>query len=193
LSAREYYEQCDFLRETVMQSYDRLASRYDYIIVEGAGSITELNLKQYDLVNLDLALRIKAPCILVADIDRGGVFASVTGTFQLLEPQEFELVRTFLINRFRGDVGLFIDGVGMLEEGTGRRCLGIFPNTPGIHLDPEDSVSLEDHAPRFSSTSDVASRVAIVRLPHISNFTDFRLLPDARYISHPVHERFDVI
>ena len=193
LSAHEYYEQCDFLREAVMQSYDRLASKHDYIIVEGAGSITELNLRQYDLVNLDLAVRIKAPCILVADIDRGGVFASVTGTFQLLEPEESALVRTFLINRFRGDVGLFSSGVGMLEERTGRRCLGIFPYAPGIHLDPEDSVSLDDPARPFSPASDVAPRVAIIRLPHISNFTDFRLLPDARYIYQPLHERFDVI
>jgi adenosylcobyric acid synthase len=192
LSAREYYEQFDFLREAVTESYERLASHHDYIVVEGAGSITELNLKHCDLVNLGLAMRIKAPCILVADIDRGGVFASVSGTFQLLEAQESVLVRTFLINRFRGDVTLFRDGVGILEERTGRRCLGVFPYAAGIHLDPEDSVSLDDH-PRLSGMSDIAPRVAIVRLPHISNFTDFRLLPDALYISEPNRERFDVI
>ena len=192
LSAREYYEQFDFLREAVTESYERLASHHDYIVVEGAGSITELNLKHCDLVNLGLAMRIKAPCILVADIDRGGVFASVSGTFQLLEPEESVLVRTFLINRFRGDVTLFRDGVGILEERTGRRCLGVFPYAADIHLDPEDSVSLDDHS-RLSIMSDVAPRVAIVRLPHISNFTDFRLLPDARYISQPTRERFDVI
>jgi adenosylcobyric acid synthase len=138
-------------------------------------------------------MRIKAPCILVADIDRGGVFASVSGTFQLLEPEESVLVRTFLINRFRGDVTLFRDGVGMLEERTGRRCLGVFPYEAGIHLDPEDSVSLDDRASPTASASDVAPRVAIIRLPHISNFTDFRLLPDARYVSQPIQERFDVI
>jgi adenosylcobyric acid synthase len=192
LSAREYYEKFDFLREAVMQSYERLASNHDYIVVEGAGSITELNLKHCDLVNLGLAVRIKAPCILVADIDRGGVFASVTGTFQLLDPEESVLVRTFLINRFRGDVTLFRDGVGMLEERTGRRCLGVFPYAADIHLDPEDSVSLDDHKPQIANTSN-AARVAIVRLPHISNFTDFRLLPDAHYISQPIQERFDVI
>ncbi|HET9131731.1 MAG TPA: cobyric acid synthase, partial [Terriglobia bacterium] len=104
LSAQEYYGQLDYLREVVERSYERLASNYDYIVVEGAGSITELNLKKYDLVNLGFAVRIQAPCILVADIDRGGVFASVTGTFQLLEPEEALLVRTFLVNRFRGDV-----------------------------------------------------------------------------------------
>ena len=193
LSAREYYEQFDFLREAVMQSYERLASSHDYIVVEGAGSITELNLKKYDLVNLGLAVRIKAPCILVADIDRGGVFASVAGTFQLLEPDESVLVRTFLVNRFRGDITLFSEGVRMLEERTGRRCLGVFPYACDIHLDAEDSLSLDDHEPQPASTQDAALRVAIVRLPHISNFTDFRLLPDARYISQPVHERFDVV
>jgi adenosylcobyric acid synthase len=193
LTAREYYEQFDFLREAVMQSYERLASNHDYIVVEGAGSITELNLKHCDLVNLGLAVHIKAPCILVADIDRGGVFASVTGTFQLLEPEESVLVRTFLINRFRGDVTLFRDGVRMLEGRTGRRCLGVFPYTADIHLDPEDSVSLDDHKPESASTSNAARQVAIIRLPHISNFTDFRLLPDARYVSQPIHERFDLI
>jgi adenosylcobyric acid synthase len=193
LSAREYYEQFDFLHDVVLESYERLASNYDYIIVEGAGSITELNLKHCDLVNLGLAVRIKAPCILVADIDRGGVFASVTGTFQLLEPVESVLVRTFLINRFRGDVTLFRDGVSMLEEKTGRRCLGVFPHAAGIHLDPEDSITLDDQELRLAKSPNVAPRVAIVRLPHISNFTDFRLLPNARYVSQPIQQCFDTI
>ncbi len=193
MTAREYYENFDFLCNTVMQSYERLASNYDYIVIEGAGSITELNLKHCDLVNLGLAVRIKAPCILVADIDRGGVFASVTGTFQLLEPEEAVLVRTFLINRFRGDVTLFRDGVEMLEERTARRCLGVFPFVPDIHLDAEDSVSLDDRDSRNANSKDASQQIAIVRLPHISNFTDFRLLPEARYISQPVREKFDVI
>src|SRR4051812_31386509 len=193
LSAREYYEHFDFLRDVVSESYERLASNYDYIIVEGAGSITELNLKHCDVVNLGLAVRIKAPCILVADIDRGGVFASVIGTFQLLEPVESALVRTFLINRFRGDITLFRDGVSMLEEKTGRPCLGVFPHAAGIHLDPEDSVSLDDHEPQLANTSNVRAREAIIRLPHISNYTDFRLLPNARYVSQPVPDHFDTI
>jgi adenosylcobyric acid synthase len=193
LTAREYYDQFDFLCEAVKQSYDRLASNYDYVVVEGAGSITELNLKRYDLVNLGLAMRIQAPCILVADIDRGGVFASVTGTFHLLEPVESVLVRTFLINRFRGDVTLFNEGMTMLESRTGRRCLGVFPYAENIHLDPEDSLSLDDQVPATANTTDVGHRVAIIRLPHISNFTDFRLLPGAHYVSQPNDERFDVI
>ena len=193
LTAREYYENFNFLRERVAQSYERLASNYDYIVLEGAGSITELNLKYCDLVNLGLALRIQAPCILVADIDRGGVFASIVGTFQLLEPDELALVRTFLVNRFRGDVTLFEDGVRILEEKIGRRCLGVFPYAPDIHLDPEDSVSLDDRMSQSANPADASQRVAIVRLPHISNFTDFRLLPDARYVTQPENEHFDVI
>ena len=193
LSAREYYEHFEFLRDNVAQAYERLASNYDYVVVEGAGSITELNLRHCDLVNLGLAARIHAPSILVADIDRGGVFASVVGTFQLLEPEESNLVRTFMVNRFRGDVSLFRDGVGILEAKTGRRCLGVFPYAPDIRLDPEDSVSLDERPSPIENAGDTFQRIAIVRLPHISNFTDFRLLPDARYINQPVNERFDVI
>src|SRR5882724_1111988 len=139
-TAGEYYNDFDFLLKNVLESYARLASEYEYIVIEGAGSVTELNLKYCDLVNLGLAARLNAPGILVADIDRGGVFASVVGTFHLLEPEERRLVRTFLVNRFRGDLALFRSGVRILEEKTGRRCLGVFPYVNDIHLDPEDSV-----------------------------------------------------
>jgi adenosylcobyric acid synthase len=193
LTAREYYEHFEFLRDIVSQAYERLASNCDYVVVEGAGSITELNLRHCDLVNLGFAVRIQAPCILVADIDRGGVFASVAGTFQLLEQEESSLVRTFLVNRFRGDVSLFRDGVGILEAKTGRRCLGVFPYAPDIRLDPEDSLSLDERPAPVQNPDGTSQRVAIIRLPHISNFTDFRLLTEARYITEPVSERFEVI
>jgi len=186
LKAAEYYEHFDFLLEHVLLAYRRLAAEYEYVVIEGAGSITELNLKHRDLVNLGLAARVQAPAILVADIDRGGVFASVVGTFHLLEPDESALVRTFLVNRFRGDMNLFKDGVRLLEEKTGARCLGVFPFAEDIYLDPEDSVSLERHR-------DTGSRVAVIRFPHISNFTDFRLLPNATYLSRPVPNQFDAI
>jgi adenosylcobyric acid synthase len=186
LRAAEYYEHFPALLEHVLAAYARLAADYEYIVIEGAGSITELNLKHRDLVNMGLAERVKAPAILVADIDRGGVFASVIGTFHLLNPTESSLVRSFLVNRFRGDLRLFDDGVRILEEKTGRPCLGVFPFARDIEIDPEDSVSLED---RKATTG----RVAIIRLPHISNFTDFRLLPDAVYVSQPVDQRFDTI
>jgi adenosylcobyric acid synthase len=186
LKAAEYYEHFDYLFERVLESYHRLAQAYDYIVIEGAGSLTELNLKHRDLVNLGLATRLQAPGILVADIDRGGVFASVVGTFHLLEPPEARLVRSFLINRFRGDGNLFKDGVRILEEKTGRPCLGVFPFADDIYLDSEDSVALEgEHG--------TASRIGIIRLPHISNFTDFRLLPNAKYLSRPPSEPFDTI
>src|SRR5678815_4121325 len=96
LSARDYYKNFDFLLANVLDAYDRLKANYDFVIVEGAGSITELNLRQYDLVNLGLAIRLQAPCILVADIDRGGIFSSVVGTFHLLDAREAPLVRSFL-------------------------------------------------------------------------------------------------
>jgi adenosylcobyric acid synthase len=147
-------------------------------------------------VNLGLATRLQAPCILVADIDRGGVFAAVTGTFQLLDRAEAPLVRSFLVNRFRGDSSLFSDGVPILEEKAGRPCLGVFPFLPGIHLDPEDSLSLEDRLQPICTTTHelrAESRVAVIRFPHISNFTDFQLLPNAVYVARPVNVRFDTI
>jgi len=185
LSATEYYNHFDFLLEQVLQSYRRLAAEYEYIIVEGAGSVTELNLKTRDLVNLGLAARVNAPALLVADIDRGGVFASIVGTVHLLEAGESRLLRSFLINRFRGDPALFKDGVRILEEKTGRPCLGVFPFREDIYLDAEDSVGVPNNA--------TGSRIAIIRLPHISNFTDFRLIPDATYISRPTTAPFDTI
>src|SRR6266850_1717324 len=187
LRAAEYYDHFDFLLENTLASYSRLAAKYDMIVIEGAGSVSELNLKHRDLVNLGLASRLRAPAILVADIDRGGVFASVIGTFHLLDETESPLVRSFLINRFRGDQTLFQDGVAILEQQTKRRCLGVFPFVDNIHLDAEDSVSLEK-SPR---TTD--SRIAIIRLPHISNFTDFRLMPFAVYLTAPAEEQFDFI
>jgi adenosylcobyric acid synthase len=189
LKAVEYYEHFDFFLERVLESYARLAANYDYVVIEGAGSVTELNLKHRDLVNLGLARRLNAPAMLVADIDRGGIFASVIGTFHLLEAEERELVRSFLVNRFRGDLNLFKDGVQILEEKTARPCLGVFPFAQDVYLDAEDSVSLED----VKAASTTGLRIGIVRLPHISNFTDFRLLPDAVYLSQPSNEQFDVI
>jgi adenosylcobyric acid synthase len=186
LTAREYYGHFDALLQEVLASYARLSERYEFIVIEGAGSITELNLKHHDLVNLGLAQRLQARSILVADIDRGGVFASVVGTFQLLEPEESLLVRSFLVNRFRGDRSLFQDGVRILEEKTGKPCLGVFPHISDLDLDAEDSLNLEDRTKGHG-------RIAIVRLPHISNFTDFRLLPHAAYVTSATAAHFDVI
>ena len=120
LPARAYYEHFDFLLREVLQAYADLASRFDVIVIEGAGSVSELNLRQFDLVNLGLATRLSAPWLLVADIERGGVFASVIGTVGLLTPEERALMRAFAVNKFRGDLSLFEDGKRILEERTGR-------------------------------------------------------------------------
>ncbi|MEX2263892.1 MAG: cobyric acid synthase [Bryobacteraceae bacterium] len=188
-AAREYYEHFDFLLEHVLAAYERLAARYDYVVIEGAGSVVEMNLKDRDLVNMGLARRLNAPALLVADIDRGGVFAAIVGTFCLLDSEERRLTRAFAINRFRGDLSLFGDGVRMLEERSGVPCLGVFPMQEDLSLDPEDGVSLEENPSRIPAEA----RVAIVRFPRISNFTDFRLLPSPAWISRPVNQVFDLV
>lgn len=190
LRAREYYAHYDFLLERALAAYGRLAARFDYVVVEGAGSVAELNLKSHDLCNLGFARRIGAPGLLVADIDRGGVFASIIGTYSLLDDAERALLRSFAVNRFRGDASLFGPGVDILEQRTGRPCLGVFPMARGIEIDPEDGVSIEEAEP----PSREGLRVAIVRLPHISNFTDFRLLtPYAEWLTRPSDARYDAI
>jgi adenosylcobyric acid synthase len=190
LSAREYYAHAPDLRSTVIDAYEDLARRFEVVVIEGAGSVTELNLRDHDLVNLGLVTRIGAPWILVADIERGGVFASVVGTVHLLTPEERALFRGFAINKFRGDVSLFDDGVSVLEARTGARCLGVFPYAGDVHLDAEDSLSL-DTCPRTPAPA--GARLAIVRLPHLSNATDFRLLTWADWIAAPSSDLYDFI
>ena len=186
LSAREYYAHADELRATVLDAYEDLASRFDVIVIEGAGSVTELNLRDHDLVNLGLVTRIRAPWLLVADIERGGVFGSVIGTAHLLTPDERSLFRGFAINKFRGDVTLFDEGVRILEERTASHCFGVFPYAPDIHLDAEDSLALETR-PRTAAPP--GARIAIVRFPHLSNATDFRLLTWADWVTSPPQGR----
>src|ERR1700682_2488588 len=122
--------------------------------MEGAGSIAEMNLRQRDLVNLGVARRVGAPVLLGADIDRGGVFASVVGTYCLLPPAERMLIRSVAVNRFRGDPALFEDGVNILEEKTGSPCLGVFPMLEDARIDEEDSVALDRRS--FPGTSRIA-------------------------------------
>ena len=140
LSAREYYAHADELRATVLEAYDDLSSRFDVIVIEGAGSVTELNLRDHDLVNLGLVTRIRAPWLLVADIERGGVFGSVIGTAHLLTADERSLFRGFAINKFRGDMSLFDEGVRILEERTGVTLLRRVPvrgrHAPGCRGQP---------------------------------------------------------
>lgn len=190
LTAREYYAHADELRPIVSAAYHDLARRFDAIVIEGAGSVSELNLRQHDLVNLGLVTIVRAPWILVADIERGGVFASVIGTSHLLSPEERALFRGFAINKFRGDVTLFDDGVQLLERETEAPCFGVFPYAPDIHLDAEDSLALKT---RPQTSAPPGARTAIVRFPHLSNATDFRLLTWADWIAAPTAAEYDFI
>jgi adenosylcobyric acid synthase len=171
MSATEYYEKKAFFFAEALASFHRLASRFDIILLEGAGSAAEINLRDRDIVNLPFAKAVGARALLVADIDRGGVFASIAGTFEVLEEDERDIIRGFLINRFRGDIALFKDGPEWLERRTGRPCLGVMPFVDSLRIDQEDSVSLEDRTRRTG-----AFRVGVIRLPHIANYTDFNPL-----------------
>ena len=190
LPPRGYYTYAEELRIHVRAAYEDLARRFDVIVIEGAGSVSELNLRSVDLVNLGLVTAISAPWLLVADIERGGVFASILGTVALLEPAERALFRGFAINKFRGDRSLFDDGMRLLEERTSSPCFGVFPFAPEIALDAEDSLSV---ATAPSATPPRGARLAIVRLPSLSNATDFRLLNWAEWITSPPAVDYDFI
>ena len=161
------------LRREVCAAYDRLAARYNPVVLEGAGSISELNLRDADLVNMPMAAHAGADVFLVADIDRGGVFASVYGTMQLLEAWERRLVKGIFINKFRGDISLFDEGRRMLEKLCGIPVLGVIPYLRDVHIEAEDSVAL-DRRHRRAEPGKV--NIAVVLLRHLSNFTDFDTL-----------------
>lgn len=182
LPARGYYDHFEFLAAQVAAAYVELARRFEVIVIEGAGSVSELNLRAFDLVNLGLAARIGAPWVLVADIERGGVFASVIGSVSLLTSEERALFRGFMINKFRGDLSLFEEGVRILEQRTASPCLGVFPHAEDVTVDAEDSLALDDR-PRHSAPPGAC--VAIVRFPRLSNGTDFRLITWADWITAP--------
>jgi adenosylcobyric acid synthase len=169
---------------TVLLSYQKLASEYDIVLLEGAGSAAEINLRDHDIVNLRMARAANARCLLVGDIDRGGVFASLLGTVELLGPAEREMFRGFLINKFRGDRGLLQPGVEMIERRLGLPCVGVVPHLCDLGLDEEDGVAVENrHAVRggWDNLAEDNSpgrrlRVGVIALPHLSNFTDFDVL-----------------
>lgn len=172
-AARTYFEKRAEMEKSVRQSYEKLASEFEMIVIEGAGSPAEVNLKKYDLVNMKTAEMADARCLLVADIDRGGVFASVIGTLDLLEPSERDRIDGILINKFRGDQSLFDDGVKFLEEKTGKKVWGVLPHTRDLWLDEEDSLSVPDKAPA-SDPNEVD--IVVLLMPRLSNFTDFQVL-----------------
>jgi adenosylcobyric acid synthase len=178
ISAADYHQRrVEELMPAVRESYQKLASNYQVIILEGAGSPAEINLKQHDIANMRMAEMADAACLLVGDIDRGGVFASLLGTIELLEPAERDRIRGFCINKFRGDLSLLEPGLRMMEERLGKPCLGVVPFLPSLALEEEDSVGLPQVAHRGWSISDNTPhrplRIAVVALPSFSNFTDF--------------------
>ncbi|MEK3882275.1 cobyric acid synthase [Paenibacillus sp. PL2-23] len=154
----------------VRDALARLRDSHDIVVLEGAGSPAEINLKDRDIVNMRMAAWADAPVLLVADIDRGGVFASIVGTLELLEPEERERIGGFIINKFRGDVSLLQPGLEWLERRTGKPVLGVLPYLPGLALEEEDSLSLQ--SPVRTSETAACLDVAVVKLPRMSNFTD---------------------
>jgi adenosylcobyric acid synthase len=151
------------------------------IVLEGAGGVAEINLWDRDFTNLSMAQAVGARSVLVADIERGGVFASILGTLDLLPSDFRKLIRAFAVNRFRGDRSLFATGVTILEEKSGLPCLGVFPFAQDLHLDAEDSLASSSNIRKTESPS----RIAVIRFPRISNSTDLRLLPNADWLERP--------
>ena len=197
LPAGEYYRRKGELWSVVTAALDRLRERYDLVVIEGAGSPAEINLRESDIVNMAVARYAIAPVLLVGDIDRGGVFASLVGTMVLLEEDERRLIKGFVINKFRGDVALLHDGLTLLEERTGVPVLGVVPFIRDLQIAEEDSVALGEPLRRFYSQPFGLSLrtkpspgckvdIAVVRLPRISNFDDL----DALALEEGVQVRF---
>jgi len=174
LEARAYREQYLPKAEAIVkEALNRLRSQTDVVVLEGAGSPAEVNLKDRDIVNMRMAAWADAPVILAADIDRGGVFASIVGTMEILTPEERDRVTGFVINKFRGDVSLLKPGLDWLEERTGKPVLGVIPYLPDLGLEDEDSASLDAKLRRQAvEYSPDKLDIAVLRLPRLSNFTD---------------------
>lgn len=171
MSAREYFKYKKSLVPEVMKAFEALSNEYDIIVIEGAGSPAEINLKQEDIVNMGMAKMANAPVLLVGDVDRGGVFAQLYGTVELLEEEEKNRIKGMIINKFRGDISILMPGVSFLEEKLGIPVVGV---APYMNIDVEDEDSLTE---RFDNKSEVALiDIAVIKLPRISNFTDFNRL-----------------
>jgi adenosylcobyric acid synthase len=181
LTAADYHQRrVEELMPIVRESYETLASQFDVMILEGAGSPAEINLKQHDIANMRMAKMAEAHCLLVADIDRGGVFASLLGTMQLLDADEQTRIRGFVINKFRGDPALLEPGVRSIETRIQRQCTGVIPFLHSLQLEEEDSVGLAATTETrwtvnaaSGRAADRPLRIAVVALPSFSNFTDF--------------------
>lgn len=168
MKAAEYFRRKKEFIPHIMNAYNQLNEQYDIIVIEGAGSPVELNLKTNDIVNMGLAEMVNSPVLLVGDIDRGGVFAQLIGTLELLEAHERNRVKGLVVNQFRGDIALFEDGISILEQRSGKPVAGVIPY---IKCDIEDEDSLSHNLKKY--TSDALIDIAVIRPPKISNFTDF--------------------
>ena len=185
MGAVDYFRYKKALIPDIMEAFHGLSAEYDVIVIEGAGSPAEINLKQDDFVNMGMARLANAPVLLAGDIDRGGVFASLYGTVKLLEPDEQDLIKGLIINKFRGDVEILRPGLGQLEELTGKPVLGVVPM---LDVDVDDEDSLSSRLGRNGRVGLVD--IAVVRLPRLSNFTDFNPLErmeavTLRYVTSP--------
>ena len=174
-SSQSYYSKKEFLFAESRAALDRLRCAHDLIILEGAGSCAEVNLMEGDIVNLRMAAYAGAPVVLVADIDRGGVFAQIVGTLACIPPEHQARIGGFVINRFRGDLALFQPGIDWIEQHTGKRVFGVLPWFRHFRIEAEDAVVIESPRP-FQPAGEAEAAVAVIRLPHISNFTDFEPL-----------------
>lgn len=187
LPAGKYYRHKKYLWSVVTESLDRLRKTYELVIIEGAGSAAEINLKAGDIVNMAVARYAQASVLLVGDIDRGGIFAQLLGTLWLLEPEERSLVSGLVVNKFRGDLTLFADGVRILQERGQVPVMGVVPYLHDLMLPEEDAVALDE--PGGSSSDTYQIGIAVIHLPHISNFDDFDPLSaetgvQVRYVRH---------
>lgn len=177
MSAREYHKGYSLQAfGAVKAALGRLQQEFDTLVIEGAGSPAEINLKDHDIVNMRVAKYLQAPVLLIADIDRGGALASLVGTLELLDEEERALVKGLVINKFRGDVSLLTPAVDFLEKKTGKPVLGIVPYLDHLGIEDEDSVSLEDKA--AVPQGDAEIRIAVIETPKLSNFTDFDALAE---------------
>jgi adenosylcobyric acid synthase len=186
LEASQYYDYTPYLLGVIEDSLKRLCSKYDIVVIEGAGSPAEVNLKEREITNMRVARIARAPVLLAGDIDRGGVFASIIGTLELLTEEERHLVKGLIINKFRGDLSLLKPGLDFLEKKTAKPVLGVIPYFRGIRIAQEDSVYLEERR-GGSASKDID--IAVIHLPHISNYDDFDPLEEMgcalRYITEP--------
>ncbi len=186
MEALEYHSYKQTARDAVLASHRRLSEQYGIVVVEGAGSPAEINLREGDIANMGFAEEVDCPVLLVADIDRGGVFAHLVGTLALLSGSERARVQGFVINRFRGDLSLLQPGLDWLEEHTGKPVLGVLPYLHGLHLEAEDALPA-----RHASSEAGRLRIVAPTLPHISNHTDFdplRLHPQVNFHFVALHE-----